>query len=168
MSTINKQDLINNIIKLLPDFPVDETKLLVEIEGWEYEDVVKSILQFSGCFNNEYRTNILCLEGVLEYHADSLPAFTPDGFHCMLKYYLLYSINRPLSDVSDYVVFHLSGIRKNSKYWQDRLKVFSVDEKEIIIYFLGYMKNQGEFVKFSDTIMHGVRVWQEEIGSDSN
>ena len=131
----------------------------VEKKGWEYVDIVDNFSSISDCLESLYKKDLSCLGNALEWHKDSLPGFTPEGFQFILKYYLLYSLDNPSSNVADYVVFHLSEIDKEKRYWKDRYNVLSKDQRLSIVEFLNHMKSMDDFKAFMNTMDKGIASW---------
>ncbi|WP_457665222.1 hypothetical protein [Thiolapillus sp.] len=122
-------------------------------------DIVKNFASIPDCLISLYEKDVSCLSEVLEWHKDSLPGFTPEGFLEIIKYYLLYSLEYPESDVADYVVLHLSGINKDRRYWRDRYNLLSEDQRLSIAEFLNYMKNVDGIQMFKGEIDKNIAEW---------
>ena len=156
---MNKEDIYNDILESFPEMRVCDLSNKVEERGWEYVDIVKDFSSICSCLKFLYKKDLSCLRETLEWHKDSLPGFTPEGFVYVLKYYLLYSLENPSSDVADCVVFHLSGIDKGKRYWKNRYNVLSGNQRLAIVRFLSYMKNMNDFKEFNNTIDQGIGEW---------
>lgn len=158
---MNKESIYNYILDSFPEIRVCDMPDKVEEKGWEYVDIVKDFSSICDCLVSSYKKDLSCLGDTLEWHKDSLPAFTSEGFVYILKYYLLYSLENPSSDVADRVVFHLSGIDKRKQYWRDRYNALSRSQRSAIVGFLNYMKNMIDFKEFKNEIDHGIGRWIE-------
>lgn len=96
----------------------------------------------------------------LENHYGALPLLTPEALRYFLSAYLFHTIENPESKVFHSVVMHLAPANHQltEPYWQERLNVFSKEEREAVLAFLHWALTADEG-NYSDEIKQGVSVW---------
>jgi hypothetical protein len=105
---------------------------LVYAGSWETGDLLRNLAKVKDIPTDQF----------IEWHADSLPAFTPEGLRHVLPYYMLYSLRHPRSEAAELLIFHLSPAEMDDEYWRPRLNVFSRAQKEVICEFLGLLEKE--------------------------
>lgn len=102
-------------------------------KGWEDADIVASFSAAPGR---------AIPDELIERHRDSLASLTPTGLQWLLPHYMLYSVKRPDTEVADYVIYHLAGV-KDDQYWSERLAVFTRAQKDAICGYLKFLLESG-------------------------
>lgn len=141
------------------DLAAPKAEEMAEQNSWEYSDIRENFSGLLAMTPSSTDLNSRAVRNLLEWHSDSLPGFTPKGFHFFLQYYLLYSLQFPNSDVADYVVYHLADVDLSRHYWEVRYPLFSAKQKRSICDFLGYMMTQAEFSNSREVIGGGMDIW---------
>jgi hypothetical protein len=95
----------------------------------------------------------------IEWHADSLPEFTPAGLRHVLPFYLTYSLENPQSDVTEFVIFHLSPADTTDDYWQERVAVFSATQKHAICEYVRLMRTLLASDHYDEYLARAAAVW---------
>ncbi len=96
----------------------------------------------------------------IEYHRDSLALFSPAALRYFLGSYLLYSVNHPDSEVTDYIIYHLSPSDDND-YRRQRFSVFSGTERSAICTYLSFLETLDCCAIELTNIRVGKRLWCE-------
>jgi hypothetical protein len=99
-------------------------------DTWETEDLLRSLAKVGDVPNDRF----------VEWHFSSLPVFTAEGFREVLPQYMTYSLRHPRSDVTEYLIFHLSPAETNDHYWSGRLAVFSTAQRQVICAFVKHLE----------------------------
>src|SRR5687767_4142777 len=98
--------------------------------SWESQDLVENLAKVNDIPNSKF----------IEWHAGSLPEFTPVGLLHVLPFYLRYSLENPESEVTERVIFHLSPADMGDQYWRARLAVFTAAQKDAICEYVRFMQ----------------------------
>ena len=69
-------------------------------------------------------------------HADSLPLLTPTALRYFLPRYLEFSIRNQDSDLSDLILYSLSGCSSDQGFWLPRFQTFAHAERRAVAEFL--------------------------------
>jgi hypothetical protein len=78
----------------------------------------------------------------VEWHADSLPVFTPEGLRHVLPYYMEYTLRHPRSEAAERLIFHLAPAETGDDYWSTRLEVFSAEQRAAICALLTFLERE--------------------------
>jgi hypothetical protein len=112
--------------------PLVARKTLVYKGSWETGDLLRNLAKVQDTPTDQF----------IEWHADSLPEFTPEGLRHVLPYYIEYALRHPRSAAAEYLIFHLAPAETDDDYWSARLKVFSVEQKAAIRALLTFLENE--------------------------
>jgi hypothetical protein len=103
---------------------VVNSRELVTGNSWEDADLQRALEPYLESGNIPDRTMLQI--------RDSLAAFSPEGFHFVLPHYLRYAIRNPDSEVADNVVYRLATVSPDDQYWNERLKLFSIKQRQLV------------------------------------
>lgn len=156
---MKKEQIVISIERAFRELSVPSEEEIAAAGGWEQSDIQRDFYEFLATPPSKVDLSSDNVKALLEWHGDSLPGFSPKGFHFFLQIYLLYSIEFPNSDVADYVVYHLADIDVSRRYWEARYPLFSTKQKRSICDFLRYMALRGDFVNFRKIIDEGIDIW---------
>ena len=107
-------------------------KSLVYESSWETDDLLRNLAKVQDTPTDQF----------VEWHADSLPVFTPVGLRHVLPSYMEYTLRHPRSEAAERVIFHLTPAETGDDYWSTRLNVFSADQKAAICAFLTFLERE--------------------------
>jgi hypothetical protein len=107
-------------------------KSLVYQGSWETEDLLRNLAKVQDTPTDQF----------IEWHADSLPVFTPEGLRHVLPYYMEYTLRNPRSEAAERLIFHLAPAETDDDYWSTRLKVFSAEQKAAICALLTFLERE--------------------------
>ena len=105
---------------------------LVYEGSWETGDLLRNLSKVEDTPTDEF----------IEWHADSLAEFTPEGLRHVLPYYMLYSVRHPRSEAAERLIFHLAPDETDDDYWTTRLDVFSAEQKAAICALLTFLERE--------------------------
>ncbi len=103
---------------------------LVSPDSWETEDLIRNLATVNDAPTIKF----------IEWHASSLPVFTPVGLRYVLPFYLKYSLLQPQSDATEFIIYHLAPEDPASPYWRERLDAFSPAQKQTICSYVRHME----------------------------
>jgi hypothetical protein len=107
-------------------------KALVYPGSWETGDLLRNLTKVRDTPTDQF----------IEWHADSLPEFTPEGLKHVLPYYMRYSLRHPRSEAAERLIFHLAPAETDDEYWRPRLAVFSHVQRNAVCAFLGFLEKE--------------------------
>ena len=96
---------------------------------------------------------------VLDYHRNDLSLFSPEALRYFLPAYLIYSIEKPDSDLTEYVIFFLCSYRFATSEWKNRVRIFSESEKEMVCLYLHYLQSQTASRGYMTYLRKGEETW---------
>ena len=114
------------------DLPRVARKSLVYMGSWETEDLLRNLAKVQDTPTDQF----------VEWHADSLPVFTPEGLRHVLPYYMEYTLRHPRSEAAERLIFHLAPAETGDDYWSRRLDVFSAEQKAAICALLKFLQRE--------------------------
>jgi hypothetical protein len=117
------------IRRAFADIPRVARKSLVYEGSWETDDLLRNLAKVLDIPTDQF----------IEWHADSLPVFTPEGLRHVLPYYMLYSLRQPRSEAAERLIFHLAPAETDDDYWRPRLAAFSRTQRHAICAFVNFM-----------------------------
>jgi hypothetical protein len=128
--------LSQSIAEAFAKRPAPSRESMVYAGSWETGDLIKNLAKVADIPTDQF----------IEWHADSLPVFTPEGLRHVVPYYMLYTLQHPRSEAAERLIFHLSPTETEGDYWRPRLAVFSQGQKEAICTFVRFLEKdlQGE------------------------
>lgn len=141
--------LTQKIAEAFEKTPPPARKSLVYVGSWETGNLLRNLAKVRDTPTDQF----------IEWHADSLPVFTPEGLRHVLPYYMQYSLRNLRSEVAERLIFHLSPAETDDDYWRPRLKVFSTAEKEAICAFLGFLEKELEGEHYESHFARALVVW---------
>jgi hypothetical protein len=124
--------LTQRIAEAFKNGPQPARTALVYAGSWETGDLRRNLANVRDTPTDQF----------IEWHADSLPVFTPQGLRHVLPYYMRYSLRHPRSEAAERLIFHLSPAETDDDYWRARLNVFSRPQKEVICAFLNFLEKE--------------------------
>lgn len=122
---------------------------LVYESSWETEDLLRNLAKVQDRPTDEF----------VEWHADSLPVFTPEGLRHVLPYYMEYTLRHPRSEAAERLIFHLAPAETGDDYWNTRLNVYSAEQKAAICAFLTFLERELEGEHYDSHFARGRVVW---------
>ncbi|SRR6266536_3491650 len=126
----SKGDLKNVIHKAFKDAVRPERVHIIEHECWECGEVRDDFAEY----DHDHVP-----AAILERHWASLPLFSAAALRYFLPSYLCYSLDHVRSGVTEHLIYQLSPSDVTSARWQERIGVFSEDERAAICKYLNYM-----------------------------
>lgn len=103
---------------------------------------------------------------IVDSHYDSLPLFSPQALLHYLPAYLLYSLKHPESRVAEFTIYSLSptksNINESSQYHQERLEVFSTEQRNAICNFLNEAASLEVFGSFEAELARAKEIWSNQ------
>ncbi len=126
------EDLKLSILREFASVPVPEANKIAVENDWDAESINDDFSNFL-----EKPVDVL----VLEEHAQSLAALTPDAFVFFLKDYLLHALDYSncSSDFMQNLIFRLGSVEINDKYWAERIKLFSSPQAKVVSDFCSFL-----------------------------
>lgn len=98
---------------------------------------------------------------IFEYHWDAFSLFTPQAFHYYLPGYMLHVLNRPNSEVAEWMLPKLLALGRPDDFWAQRLSLFSASEKAVIREFLHFVYETSAFVRLRADCYDALVCWGE-------
>ncbi|MBW4497541.1 MAG: hypothetical protein KME26_31645 [Oscillatoria princeps RMCB-10] len=88
---------------------------------------------------------------IIKYNYCSLPFFSPEAFLFVLPAYMIYALDNPQSNVSDFTVYSLTDTSDKSEIreiFASRVSLFTEIQKEAIALFLEYEADQYDYRRY--------------------
>ena len=142
-------DLIAQLVAAFADNPRLPRGSMVYRESWETESLLRNLT----------RVNDTPTDSFIEWHADSLPDFTPEGLRHVLPYYLRYALLHPESTAAEFVIYHLSPENVDDVYWRNRSMAFSSAQKQAICSCLKHLQVQLADRFYDEHFARALVVW---------
>lgn len=115
-----------------PDPRPEVREAVVYPGSWETMDLIDNLAKVEDAPTPRF----------IEWHASSLAEFTPFGFRHVLPFYLRYSLDKPQSDVTERIIFHLAPDDAESPYWKERVAAFSTLQKQAVCQYVRCMEER--------------------------
>ena len=142
-------ELERTIVDAFVQKPLPPRKVLVYRGSWETGDLLRNLTKVRDTPTDQF----------IEWHADSLPVFTPEGLRHVLPYYMRYSLRHPRSEAAERLIFHLAPAEADDDYWRPRLAVFSQAERNAICAFLGFLEKELAGESYESHFARARAVW---------
>lgn len=110
--------------------PAPSRNSMVYAGSWETDDLLGNLAKVDDIPTDQF----------IEWHAASLPGFTPEGIRHVLPYYMQYTLRHLRSEAAERLIFHLSPTETEGDYWRPRLAVFSQAQREAICAFFRFLE----------------------------
>jgi hypothetical protein len=124
--------LSQRIAEAFESNPLPTRKSLVYAGSWETGTLLRNLADVKDIPTDQF----------IEWHADSLPVFTPEGLRHVLPYYMRYALRQPRSEAAERVIFHVAPAETGDDYWRQRLAAFSRTQRDAICAFVDFMETE--------------------------
>jgi hypothetical protein len=141
--------LIATINTAFANGPAVPREALVVPGSWETRDLLRALADRGDAVDDAF----------IEYHFDSLAAFTPAGLRHVLPAYMKYSLEHPEAEATERIIFHLAPDNAESEYWTPRLAAFSPDQKRAVCAYLGYLETALRDEHYDNYLARARTVW---------
>lgn len=121
----------------------------------------------ASCINRDFKPfiNKPVDDDILNKHSKSLVAFSEKAFVFFLKDYILYAVNHPSSELTEYLIYRLSDLDSSKSYWNTRIKLMSEAQLLLIIEALMTIKNslnsREDFLR--NKVDEAITLWSAEV-----
>jgi hypothetical protein len=134
----NRRDVVTTLSQRIAEAfamsPAPPRKSPVYAGSWETGDLIGNLAKVQDIPTDQF----------IEWHADSLPVFTPEGLRHVVPYYMQYALQHPRPQAAERLILHLAPAETDDGYWRPRLSVISPAQKEAICAFLGFLEKELE------------------------
>ena len=134
--------------------PAPSRESMVYAGSWETADLIGNLAKVEDIPTDKF----------IEWHADSLPVFTPEGLRHVVPYYMQYTLQHPRSEAAERLIFHLSPTETEDDYWRPRLAVFSQAQKEAICAFFRFLEQDLQGDHYESHFSRARVVWGCSLG----
>lgn len=150
---MNETDLIRKIYEAFSLAPPPDESEITSHDCCECNEIRSELTQYM-------RQKIP--DSYFKTHSQLVPLLSPKAFRYFLPRIMEFTIQEKLSDLSEFLLYHLGSDEIEGEYrdyWKERISVFSENEKSIIRAYLKYRRKWDEAKFDEEFIARGLEIW---------